>query len=215
MNKSNIVILSHRGYWKRKNEKNAIIAFKRAFSLGFGAEFDIRDFCKRLVVSHNLANVNSPSLEHVFKLYKHFNMDFPLALNIKADGLEVQLNQLLHKYKIHNYFVFDLSVPSSLLYLKRKIRFFTRQSEYENNPLFYSGATGIWMDEFESHWVNKKKIIEHLKNGKEVCIVSPELHGREYLKEWEDYKIICKSIQNKMVMLCTDFPEKARQFFYE
>ncbi|MFG6652729.1 hypothetical protein ACGYN7_08905 [Campylobacter jejuni] len=36
-------ILSHRGYWKNKQEKNSIAAFDRSFLNSYGLETDLRD----------------------------------------------------------------------------------------------------------------------------------------------------------------------------
>ncbi|BDM05064.1 hypothetical protein THJ046_08940 [Campylobacter jejuni] len=36
-------ILSHRGYWKNKQEKNSITAFDRSFLNSYGLETDLRD----------------------------------------------------------------------------------------------------------------------------------------------------------------------------
>ncbi|EIP3086535.1 hypothetical protein ACTK3A_001677 [Campylobacter jejuni] len=36
-------ILSHRGYWKNKQEKNSITAFNRSFLNSYGLETDLRD----------------------------------------------------------------------------------------------------------------------------------------------------------------------------
>ncbi|MFQ6343008.1 hypothetical protein [Campylobacter sp. VTCC 70190] len=36
-------ILSHRGYWKNKEEKNSIVAFERSLTKMYGLETDLRD----------------------------------------------------------------------------------------------------------------------------------------------------------------------------
>ncbi len=208
-----MIILSHRGYWKKKNEKNSITAFERSFFRGFGTETDIRDFKGELVVSHDIANENCVSLRKFFEIYKNCNKNLPLALNIKADGLQSKLKELIKRYKIENYFVFDMSIPDKILYLKHDLVTFTRQSEYEIAPICYDKASGVWMDEFREHWIDKTALQRHLANGKKVCIVSPELHRREYKKEWQDYKQIEKEIKHNDIMICTDYPEEAREFF--
>lgn len=52
----NMIVLSHRGYWKNSLEKNKFVAFERSFSMGFGTETDIRDFNGELVISHDIAD---------------------------------------------------------------------------------------------------------------------------------------------------------------
>jgi hypothetical protein len=210
-----MIILSHRGYWKGLSEKNRPIAFERSFKLGFGTETDIRDYKGELVISHDIADETGISVAHFFELYNRFDTSLPLALNIKADGLQEKLKALLVEYKIENYFVFDMSVPDGLGYLKNDFNVFTRQSEYEKEPSFYNESTGIWLDEFQGHWITKDVIENHQKNNKQICIVSPDLHKREYKVEWEHYKEIEKALGIKNLMLCTDYPEEAKEFFSE
>jgi glycerophosphoryl diester phosphodiesterase len=208
-----MIILSHRGYWREELEKNTEISFSRSFSLGFGTETDIRDYKGKLVISHDIANENSISVKKMFEIYNKYDNTLPLALNVKADGLQIKLKELLEEYKIENYFVFDMSVPDGLGYLKENIKAFTRESEYEKIPSFYDEAYGVWLDEFKGHWITKETIEKHIKNNKQICIVSPDLHKREYKKEWQHYKEIEKELKTNSLMLCTDYPEEALSFF--
>lgn len=210
-----MIIISHRGYWKEPSEKNLPIAFERSFKLGFGTETDIRDYKSDLVISHDIADETCISVTHFFELYNHFDTSLPLALNIKSDGLQAKLKALLVEHRIENYFVFDMSVPDGLGYLKNDLNVFTRQSEYEKEPSFYNESTGIWLDEFQGHWITKEVIERHVKNNKQICIVSPDLHKREYKAEWEHYKLIEKELGINNLMICTDNPELAKEFFSE
>ena len=101
-----------------------------------------------------------------------------------------------------------MAVPDIIGYIQEDLNFFTRQSEYENNPSFYDQANGVWLDEFKGHWINEEVIMEHINNGKKVVIVSPELHGRKYLQEWQNYKQIIKNnnLDDNDLMICTDYP---------
>lgn len=208
-----MIILSHRGYWKDISEKNQKIAFNRSFELGFGTETDIRDYKGELVISHDIADASAMALNDFLNLYKTYSKQLPLALNIKADGLHVKLKQALEENEIVNYFVFDMSVPDGLGYLNCGFKTFTRQSEYENNPSFYESALGVWLDEFHTHWITKEVVANHVNNRKQICIVSPDLHRRDYTKEWVDYKKIEQELGINHLMLCTDYPEHAREFF--
>ena len=42
------------------------------------------------------------------------------------------------------------------------------QSEYEKEPSFYESAIGVWLDEFQSRWIDKKTIGFHIKNNKKI-----------------------------------------------
>ena len=144
-----MVILSHRGLWENEKEKNSLEAFKKSFKNDFGTETDIRDYKGELVISHDIADSNAMRVRDFFELYNQYDGRLPLALNIKADGLQAKLKELISEYNIANYFVFDMSVPDGLQYLKQNIQTFTRQSEYEKESSFYSEACGIWLDEFK------------------------------------------------------------------
>ena len=138
----------------------------------------------------------------------------PLALNIKSDGLQIKVKNLLQKYKIENYFFFDMSIPDHIGYIKANLNTYTRQSEYEKEPIFYNDSIGIWLDAFENKWYDAELINNHLNSFKKVAIVSFDLHKREYLDQWEFLKSH-HFHTNENLLLCTDTPETAKTFFYE
>lgn len=206
-------IISHRGYWRNEAEKNSLIAFNRSFELGFGTETDVRDYNGELVISHDIADSKAMKLERFFEVYKSFDGNLPLALNIKADGLQAKLKEALERFGIDNYFVFDMSIPETLSYLKLGFKVFTRQSEYEARPALYDAAAGVWLDEFQGHWITGSVLAEHSGNRKRICVVSPDLHKRDHQVEWNEYRKLRRGPGDINMMLCTDFPEKAKEFF--
>jgi hypothetical protein len=206
-------IIAHRGLWSSKDEQNTIESFKKCVEFGFGIETDVRDQVSRLVVSHDPPNGDALPLEALFEVWCNSEPSSRLAINIKSDGLQSAIKSLLAEYGIENYFVFDMSVPDSLAYCKKGLNVFTRQSEYEREPPFLEMASGVWIDEFESHWITCDVIQSHLRKDKDVCIVSPELHGRTYMREWEHYRSISKYGFDSSIMLCTDHPVFAKEFF--
>ena len=102
-----------------------------------------------------------------------------------------------------------------MLRTKNKLNFFTRESEYEVNPSFYQESKGVWLDEFNKHWITPQVIKNHLNNDKQVCIVSPELHKRSYDKEWRGYRENFDFNNSLSVHICTDLPLTAKNFFNE
>lgn len=210
-----LTTISHRGLWKHKKEQNSLGAFSYSFSRGFGAEIDIRDYKGILVVSHDIASARAVKLIEVLNAYKSSLTKMPLALNIKSCGLARAVKTIFDSYKIADYFVFDAATPDMLEYLTLKIPVFSRQSEYEKEPLFYSKAAGVWLDGFTSDLVDAHRITRHLASGKKVCLVSPELHKRPYMNAWAQYRLLHKKTGSRRLMLCTDHPEKARRFFSE
>ena len=98
--------------------------------------------------------------------------------------------------------------------LRYGLRVYTRHSDVETTPALYETAAGVWMDAFHTDWITEKSILEHIHNGKEVCVVSPELHGRNEASLWTKLKSIPHSASQDL-MLCTDKPEEALEYFHD
>jgi glycerophosphoryl diester phosphodiesterase len=47
-------IISHRGFWRDKEEMNTRTSFLRAIENNFGIETDVRDHSGELVISHDM-----------------------------------------------------------------------------------------------------------------------------------------------------------------
>lgn len=195
-----------------ETEKNSMVAFEHSLRAGFGIETDIRDRDGELVISHDIPDRASIKLEDLLITYQTNDRRTTLALNIKADGLVPLLTKMLASYKIEDYFFFDMSVPETLRYKAGGLRYYTRESEHEPLPALYEGAAGVWMDCFVRDWIDEAAIRKHLDTGKDVCIVSPELHKRDRSGMWQ---MIQRSrlFQEDGLHLCTDHPEEARRFF--
>jgi len=205
-------ILSHRGFWQKIEEKNSLAAFKKSFESGFGIETDVRDFCEELVISHDMPNEQSPKLSELFSLLEEFEnkSDFDIAINIKADGLTKKLKYQFLQYPGLNYFFFDMSIPDMRLYIEAGCSIYVRVSEYEKSESFLDDAEGVWLDSFHSEWYDIELIQSFLNRNKKVCVVSPELHKRDYKLAWDKLKVLS---HDPKFMLCTDFPDKAASFF--
>lgn len=201
-------IISHRGYWHSKPERNQPVAFHRSFDLGYGTETDVRDVAGQLVISHDMPNGHELTLDELLKIMAGRNL--PLAMNIKADGLTEALKAKFDQYKHTNWFVFDMAVPDMRSYLQAGVPTYTRHSDVEPSPAYQAQAVGIWLDAFAGEWFSNPIIVEHLRNGKHVCVVSPELHGRSPIALWQQ---LSELKTEEKLMLCTDIPEDATNFF--
>lgn len=204
-----MIIISHRGYWLEPHEKNTVIAFKRSFNLGFGTETDVRDRVGELVISHDIPLGKEMTFHNFLTLH---NQQTPLALNIKADGLATLVKNAMQSYNPHSWFVFDMSIPDMRSHLACGNPVFARVSEIESYPAYENQISGIWLDAFESDGWQIEKIEYWLKVGKRVCIVSPELHERDHRPLWHKLREQTY-IHHPQLMMCTDYPEKAQQFF--
>jgi len=172
----------------------------------FGAEVDVWNFNDKLVLSHYAPSNGKLENNHHY-LLNDIPIDQYVAINAKSTDLIYLCDGLVHR---SNYFVFDCAVPEAIRLAELGLRVFTRQSEYENVPSFYNKAVGVWMDQFETDWVNDISINQHLTNTKEVAIVSPELHGRDPKQFWFQLK---QMKLNGDVWLCTKLPDEAEVFF--
>lgn len=206
-------ILAHRGFWRLKKEKNNFPAIARAVKMGFGVETDVRDSGGKLVIAHDPGFRQKLGAEKTFELFAWNTKDQTLAINVKADGLQDLIQNLVRRCRVRYYFVFDASVPELVVYRDRKIPLFTRQSEFEPRPVLWKDAAGVWLDAFRSDWFTASTIEEHLKAGKDVCVVSPELHGREHGRVWRLLKQPGLRRYQQQLFLCTNFPDKANDCF--
>lgn len=194
-------------------EKNTLAAFERSFAMGFGTETDFRDRLGELVIAHDLPGQESLSAERFWEIFSRIDRRLPLAINIKADGLQGLLKSALVRHGVENYFLFDMSVPDAVFSIKQGLRVFTRHSDVEQVPSFYARAAGVWMDAFfDESWITPEAIASHLQAGKQVCLVSPELHKRPHLDFWARLKAHPIHRDDRLI-LCSDLPENAVAFF--
>lgn len=201
-------IISHRGYWLEPHERNQPVAFRRSFDLGYGTETDVRDCAGRLLISHDMPAGNEMTLDDLLDIMGSRNL--PLAINIKADGLAKAITAKFSERGHTNWFVFDMAVPDMRSYLTERVTTYTRHSDVEPSPVLLEQCAGVWLDHFAAGYHPNREIVKHLNHGKKVCVVSPELHGRDVTKAWDSLHLL-----NDLpgLMLCTDMPEQADVFF--
>jgi glycerophosphoryl diester phosphodiesterase len=213
-------ILAHRGWWLQPGEKNSRAAFEQALAAGYGIETDVRDCDGELVISHDMprqASAEPPmTLAQFLDLYASYPSRPMLALNVKADGLHEPMQAALAARAITSYFVFDMSVPDTLGWLRRGMPVFTRHSEFETGSSLDARAQGFWLDAFETPYVRGVDIVAAIKAGKRAAVVSPELHGKPHLEAWAEWRDALVSLtagERSHVLLCTDFPGEAASYF--
>lgn len=205
-------IVAHRGYWLDESEKNSPAAFERALAGGFGIETDLRDAGREVVISHDMPGGGEMTLDAFLALCARHPAGRPLALNIKADGLQAPVAAALAAHGTADAFVFDMAVPDALGYLARGLPTYTRSSEYETVPSYLDRAAGVWLDAFNGEWYEARDVEAWLAQGKAVCVVSPELHRRPHLDLWRRLRAAGLH-RHAALSLCTDFPQAAKDFF--
>ncbi|ASF38500.1 hypothetical protein CEH05_04945 [Halobacillus halophilus] len=152
-----------------------------------GVEVDLRDYGDRLVLQHE-PFINGEDFEEYLKHYHHGT----LILNIKSERIELKVLELLKKYKVKNYFFLDSSFPMiHLLTNNDEKNVAIRFSEYEgiDTVLAMKGkAKWIWVDCFSQLPLNLALYKVLKKAGFKLCLVSPELQGRDGdLQQYKDY----------------------------
>lgn len=205
-------ILSHRGFWLESFEKNMPEAFDRSFRSGFGTETDIRDHDGNVVIAHDPPLHGALTAEAMLTLHNAIDPELPLALNVKADGLQAMTAALLERFALTGAFVFDMSIPDMLQWLKTDVPVYARLSDVEPEPLLADRCAGIWLDAFHSDWWDDTTIERQLTAGRRVCIVSPELHRRDHRPVWDRLAAAAVTASDDL-MLCTDLPQAAKEFF--
>jgi hypothetical protein len=205
-------LLAHRGHWLERAEMNSFHAFERAWSNGYGIETDVRDLGGTIVISHDPPERGVRTLDEFLAAYAARGKATTLALNVKADGLSSTIAKATEKYRVENFFVFDMSVPDSLHYLRAGVPVFVRLSEYEPESALLDRAAGVWLDAFEREWWTLDTLRSLRSRRKSVAIVSPELHRRPHEALWHTLKGLERETLSG-VMLCTDFPDAASEAF--
>jgi glycerophosphoryl diester phosphodiesterase len=207
-------MLAHRGLWGVRSQQNTLEALVGALEAGYGLETDVRDFAGELVIAHDPPTSAEPPLGFLLSRYAASRHPGLLALNIKADGLCGPLMELLARFRIQNYVVFDMSVPDTLAYVRAGARVLIRRSEVESHPELEAHSVGIWVDELTRPWLDAVKLQALLADGRMVCVVSAELHGREREAQWREL-ITGRGLAASPAgfYLCTDFPDAGAEAF--
>lgn len=142
-------IIAHRGFWKSIEEKNTFDALEKAIKEGYGFETDFRDCGGQILISHNPPKGDEITADEVFQMYHEVGSKAPLALDIKADGLQDMMKELLEKYDITNYFMVDMSVCDTVVCVDKKLKIASRSSEFEPILPFYADSEVVWIDYFD------------------------------------------------------------------
>ena len=143
----------------------------------YGVEVDIRSDHGQLLIHHD-PFAKGDDFEDWLKHYQHGT----LILNVKEEGLEARLIDLMKQYKIEDYFFLDQSFPFLIKWSKLgEHHCAVRVSEFESIETALSLAGKIdwvWVDcftKFPLAGIDAKRLQDA---GFKLCLVSPELQGR-------------------------------------
>ena len=172
-----------------------------------GVELDIRSNGENLIIHHE-PYVDGESFEEWLIDFNHGT----LILNVKEEGLEERLIEIMKRNKIEDYFFLDQSFPFIIkTYNAGESRCAVRVSEFESIETAMSLAgkvQWVWVDSF-NHFPLTSEGANRLKNdgGFKLCFVSPELHGRTNKEGVVSFK---KNIENLGIegdAVCTKYPD--------
>ena len=141
-----------------------------------GVEVDIRSMNGNLILQHD-PFVSGELFQNWLRSYEHAF----IVLNLKEEGLENKIIDLMGKFKIRDYFFLDQSFPfliKSVIAGQKKSA--VRVSEFEcfqTAKNLADKVNWVWIDYFSNFPLTAKKVNELKKLGFRLCLVSPELQG--------------------------------------
>ena len=166
----------------------------------YGVELDLRDFGDRLILQHDPFK-NGEDFDEYLKYYDHGTM----ILNIKSEGIENKVIELIKKYKINKYFFIDSTLPMiNSLILNKEKNIALRFSEFEGCDAFYSMSNKvnwIWVDCFTKLPISIQNYKLFKDYNFKLCLVSPELQNED--QKLEIYKLYLQDKGIKFDAICT------------
>lgn len=179
----------------------------RLVPTSFGVEIDVRSDGKSLVLSHD------PFTDRQI-LFDDWLADFHhkgIIVNIKEEGLEERILELLARYSVADFFFLDQSFPFLVRTIRQgELRSAVRVSDFESartasnlRPI----PNWLWLDSFTGQWNHLSEIRDLVEKGYKTCLVSPELQGRTLDEEILSITASLHTFELKLDAVCTKRPE--------
>lgn len=186
----------------RRNTLNELLATPTKY----GVEVDIRSYGDKLVIHHD-PFIQGESFDSWITAYQHGT----LILNVKEEGLEARLVEMMRSKGIEDYFFLDQSFPFLIKWSEAgEHRCAVRVSEFESIETAMTLAGKIdwaWVDCF-SHFPLSREDARRLKDsGLKLCLVSPELQGRNAKSEIPALAALLKEHGIQADAVCTKRPD--------
>ncbi len=172
----------------------------------YGMEVDIRSEGDRLIIHHDPC-VAGESFDEWIDAYRHGT----LILNVKEEGLEARLIALMQSKGITDYFFLDQSFPFLVKWSKAgEHRCAVRVSEFESieTALTLAGKVDwVWVDCFTRFPLSEHDARRLKDAGFKLCLVSPELQGRDANVEIPNLASLLKERNIVADAVCTKRPD--------
>jgi hypothetical protein len=184
----------------------------------FGVEVDIRYHEDDLILHHDPFSHHKPQMPEKFSEFLVcYKCEGPMILNVKTEGVEEKLIELMNKFKIKNWFFLDLSMPFFVKYAKHAasasiagfgpenlaVRF-SQEEPIEYALSFVKKVSWVWVDCFTKMPLDDESYSKLKNAGFKICLVSPELqkHPLEKIVEFK------KQLDGKKIdAVCTKHPD--------
>lgn len=178
------------------------IAELRATDPTYGIEVDIRSNDQRLIVHHD-PFVTGELFEDWLDGYRHGT----LILNVKEEGLERRLIDLVSAKGISDFFFLDQSFPFLVKSADaRERRCAVRVSEFESveTALSLAGKVDwVWVDCFTRFPLTQDDAHRLQRARFKLCLVSPELQQRDPETEIPELASLLKKLRITPEAVCT------------
>lgn len=150
----------------------------------FGIEIDIRAYNNKLILHHD-PFIEGEDFEEFLKHYDHAF----LILNIKCEGIEKRVIELVEKQGISDYFLLDVTPPFIFKLINQGIsKIAVRFSEFEDIQTclnLKSKIEWVFIDNL-THLPTENNSFQRLREHFKLCIVSPELLKRDEIEKTKD-----------------------------
>lgn len=171
-----------------------------------GVEVDIRSQGNRLVIHHDPFEAGE-DFDAWLERYRHCL----LILNVKEEGLERALLDRMARRGIEDFFFLDQSFPFLVKTARAgERRCAVRVSEFESVETALSLAGQIqwvWVDCFTRFPLSAEDAARLRDAGLELCLVSPELQGRDAEAEIPVLRRLLATERVEAAAVCTKRPD--------
>ena len=176
-------------------------------STDHGAEIDIRSQGEHLMLHHEPYEMGT-RFDSWLENYRHKT----LILNVKEEGLEDRVLELMTKHGIEDFFFLDQSFPFLVKTSHTgESRCAVRVSEFETIDTAMSLAgkvEWVWVDCFTRFPLDQESASRLKEAGFKFCIVSPELQGRMELSDTHEIASAMRDAGIVPDAICTKSPER-------
>lgn len=173
----------------------------------YGVEVDIRSVGQQLVIHHD-PFLNGEDFVTWLDHYRHST----LILNVKEEGLEQRLMDLMAARGIEDFFFLDQSFPFLIKTARQgERRCAVRVSEYEqlDTALSLAGKIDwVWVDCFTRFPLSGSDAFKLHEAGFKLCLVSPELQQRTDPGEIPALQQLLAERRITPEAVCTKWPER-------